>query len=340
MSLLKSDVSLRKNLVSVFILVIGLVLLIATVPTVHPQTASNVQLLSTTSYLSTSDGDLVVVGEIQNQGSTTVSNVLLQGQVYSSGSNPVAVGIGEPVVDLIAPQEKVPFLMDFSAASFTGGLGWNSVGVNHVDVVISAGNVTTEMPYTDVQIINSTSSLQNTSYMVTGYLQNLGNFTTNMTRVYARFYDSSHMLIALSQTDYLNPPYYLVSPGKTLPFAITLSDAPTTVIGNIQSYELLIQNTSVLPLPSNSTETPTPSGQASPTASSTQQLSSTVEPSPAINPTATSQPTASPTNTLEPGQIIISINTLIAIIAIVAAVIIIIVAAALLLRTRKRQPKE
>ena len=64
---------------------------------------------------------LIVYGEVQNQGSGIVSNVVLSGSVYSASGVDLQDGNGNAYAKFLVPQQKVPFEIDFNAPKTSDG---------------------------------------------------------------------------------------------------------------------------------------------------------------------------------------------------------------------------
>ncbi len=106
---------MKKILVSFLILLAVCSLSLTLVPGAHSQT-SNVKILSYSYYID-SAGYFDVVGEVQNTGSNTLSQVVLTGTVFSSDgtaqSNSYAqIGVERMSVNYLAPAADSAFLYD------------------------------------------------------------------------------------------------------------------------------------------------------------------------------------------------------------------------------------
>src|ERR1035437_8173838 len=99
---------MKKPVVYFLVLIAICSLTLTLVPIAHSQTEpTNVKVVSYSGY-SDSLGLLVVVGEVQNVGLSTVSSVILTGTASSSDGGQVDSNSQVYVTDLI-PNQKAPF---------------------------------------------------------------------------------------------------------------------------------------------------------------------------------------------------------------------------------------
>jgi hypothetical protein len=253
-------------------------------------------------------GDLVVVGEIQNVGTTNLGKTYVAGWAYI---NDTLVATTQHLVlgNNLKPNQKAPFYLDFTpTSSETGDLTW----VPYVTRVVAA---VTYVYNTDLDMYQgltatSDSSTSGGTFTVTGTVKNEGNENIGDVRVITTFYNSSGTVVSVNYTSVLSDS---LAPDATVSFtAVPTDNYPSD---EMASYAILVQST----IPQESTPTPTPTSTA-PAATST----------PTATATATTQPTQTPTENTQD-------NTLL--IAAIAAIVLIVLAVTILMLTKKRSKK-
>ena len=258
------------------------------VPAAFSQTSpTNVKILSYSWYID-SLGLLIVVGEVQNVGSSTVGSVVLAGTASSSDGGKVDSTTNAYVVDLV-PGQKAPFYWEFFDSSNENGGGWLHPDVSNLALSVYQADATANYQYPDLKITNDHSSIgtnRGTSatdknadygaYWVTGQIQNTGSQTATNIRLIGTFYNASGAVVGVG--GYINEVVTTsLSPSASATFKFGAFDLNQTGIVSekkITSYTLLIQiETPILqgtapaitPYPSQgpttgATSTPTPTG--------------------------------------------------------------------------------
>jgi hypothetical protein len=284
-----------------------------TVPSVGAET-TDITILNYSWYTAPNTsyyaGDLIVVGEIQNTGSSVIDFVALQGIAYTTDGEIQAGAYTSAYVENLLPQQKAPFYIDFSAQStLSGNLTWLPL-LDHIELRVIRANETDVRQYADLAVVANTSYVDNSGiYTVVGYLQNLGTQQTGKVWVVGTFYNASGATIATGYTNYLAN---YTAPNESLQFAVTPLDVTSAMSAQITGYSLLIQSKE----PEATTATPTPSASSSPTTSTS-------------SPSTSAQPTESP----EPQQATSS-STLVTAIAATAVVIVVILVVVLLIKKK------
>jgi hypothetical protein len=255
----------------------------------------DVKILSYSWYVypdATGYGDFIVVGEVQNQGTSILDHVAIQGIAYNSTS-PVASSGCTAFVEDILPQQKAPFYMDFTYLnSYSDNMIWDTK-VDHVDLRVVYANTTTAQMYQGLVITGNTSFpdlSQNGRITVNGTIKNIGNQSSGKLWVVTTFYNSTGTAIAVNYTNYLVQTS--LPPNGTVSFQASPMDY-NQLTSQITSYSLLIQN-------KEPTANPTPSPSPTPSPTLTLTPSPTATPTLAPTPTATSIPTSTPNPTLTP----------------------------------------
>ena len=202
--------------------------------------SENVEVLSYSWYIS-SYGTFIVVGEVQNVGPTNLNYIYLQGLVYSTDEEVQAYSYSAAFSAKILPQQKVPFIMYFTAEnSRTGDLSWISSGVDHVAFTVTIADETDEYQYPDLDIINDSYYIDsNGLFTITGSVRNTGNQDAGRLWVVATFYNSTGSVIAAGFSKFLTPDS--LSVGQTTSFTLTTTDSIPELASEITDYALLIQ---------------------------------------------------------------------------------------------------
>jgi hypothetical protein len=257
-------------------------------PKVKAQT-SEVQILSYSWYAAPTDttlseyaGDLVAVGEVQNVGNNTLSEVLVDG--FATNSSGTLVDSAEASIYALdlSPGQKAPFYLDFTPEnSLTGDQSWVPT-INNVTVRLSYIGTTNQTVYSGLTIPAASTSaiISGGAYTVTGIVQNTGTQTTGNVWVVATFYNASGTAIALNYTNYLTSS---LSPGSTVPFTVTPIDNTATLSSEISNYSLEVQ---YAPLTSSTSPSPNSTPNPNSTPSTSTSTIPTATPSPGVMSTA------------------------------------------------------
>jgi hypothetical protein len=289
-------------------------------PNVKADSTSEVNVVSYSWYLAPANtelaanaGDLIIIGEIQNVGSSTISNITVQGTAFSSSGQSLAITTAPAFVYDMLPGEKAPFYIDLTPQdSLTQDTTWISSASS---VLVSVTQVvdTTASQYSELSIPQGAIThilADNNTFTIVGYLSNNGTIAAQNIWLVTTFYNSAGKVIGLNFTNYLTPAILL--PNQSTSFLITPADNTVQLSNEIANYTLMID--------SNTTGSGHPpiyyliSGFVSPST------------------TPTSSPTKSPTT--QTGQL--STTSIIAIVVVVAVVAVVV--ALLLVRRRRNVP--
>ena len=238
-------------------------LCIASVPNVLGE-PTDIKILSYSWYVSpntsTNAGDLIVIGEVQNTGSSILEYVTVQGVAYATDGQAQAYAYSTAYVDHILPEQKAPFYMDFSStSSFSGNLSWIYLGIDHFVLSVISANEVTEQQYPDLAVVANTSYVDTDGiYAVVGYIQNTGINSTGKVWVVGTFYNASGAAILAGYSNFLTDS---LSPNSTVQFSVSPRDSIAQLTSQITSYSLLIQSQEPT---ADSTPTPTASQSSSP----------------------------------------------------------------------------
>ena len=318
---------MKKTFISLLVLFSICSLFLTLVPAVHSQTATdNIKIVSYSWYID-SLGFLVVVGEVQNVGSSTVGSVILAGAASSSDGGQVQSSTQAYVVDLI-PNQKAPFYWEFYDQSNQNGGYWVHPDVSNIDIFVYQAETTTSYLYPDVIVTSHQSSIGTNkgtgpndqtadygAYWVTGQIKNTGSQTATNIRVIGTFYNSSGAVVAVGGyiTEIVSTS---LAPSASASFKFGAFDLNQTDVASekkITDYSLLVQ-----------VESPILQGTA-----------------PSINPTeAPGQGTTNPTaNAGSPGSNPLDALSPNSIYAIVVVVVVIAIVAAFLILRKRSKPK-
>jgi len=228
----------KKVVISLFFISI-LSLLLTLTPNVIGQ-SENVQVLSYNWYIS-SRGTFIVVGEVQNVGPSNIKYIYLQGLVISPDEEVQAYSYNRAYSTEILPQQKVPFILYFTAeTSRTGDLSWISGGVDRVELAIITANETDDYQYPNLEIFNDSDYINsNGLFTVAGNVRNTGNQDSGKLWVVATFYNSTGSVIGVGFSNYLTPDS--LPPAQTSSFTLTTVDFNNELTNEISDYTLLIQ---------------------------------------------------------------------------------------------------
>lgn len=222
---------MKKSLAALF--PATLILLLLTLASASAQQAQAV-ILSYSSYTDTL-GYQHVVGEIQNVGSNTLSQVT----VNASLCDPTSTIQDYTMIDFLVPQQKSPFDL------------FENVTGNICGISVTGANVSDRLPYRDFELTSQSASLTET-YHVVGQVNNTGTSVAYAVEVVATYYDASGVVVQVGSS--LTTPTDLL-PGQSGYFDV-FSDDPA-MSARIATFSLQVQSASpVLPVPEYSLSAP------------------------------------------------------------------------------------
>ena len=208
----------------------------------------NVKILDYSYYID-SLGLIVVVGQVQNQGSNTVISVIITGSIVSRDGNDQSssytiIGVPPAEIAYLNPQQKAPFYMDFYPPQTSPDRTWNSIDIASVNLQVAQANATGKYQYPDLTITNKQSSIGSTTddkgvFWVNGNIQNTGSQTASNITVFGTFYNSTGATIAVGYGNTVAS----LSPSGSASFKLGAFDLNQTGIPaskKITDYSLLI----------------------------------------------------------------------------------------------------
>jgi hypothetical protein len=199
-----------------------------------------VQVLTYSSYTD-SVGYYHVVGEVQNVGSASLSQVTVAATLCDQSGHSTATIEDYIMIDLLVPQQKSPFDL---LENVTGTV----CGVSSVN-----STITDRLPYRDLQVSNQSAAPDAVGvYHVAGQLENTGSSEAKAVQVVGTFYDANGVVVQAGLA--ISTPSNL-SPGGSGYFDVS-SDDPT-MSARIANFSLQVQSASpVLPVPEYPAITP------------------------------------------------------------------------------------
>jgi hypothetical protein len=250
----------------------------------------NIKILNYSYYLD-SLGLIVVVGEVHNQGTNTLTSVILTVSIVSrdgiyQSSSYTMIGIPPAEVTYLNSQQKAPFYMEIYPPENSPDGTWTSIDIASVNLQIAQANATANYQYPDLTITSKQSSIGSSTddkgvFWVNGNIQNTGSQTASRITVFGTFYNSTGATVAVGYGNTVAS----LSPSGSASFKLGAFDLNQTGIPTskkITDYSLLIN-----------VQSPILQGTAP-------VIVPTASPSPIINPSQTSASTStsfSPTPT-------------------------------------------
>ncbi len=254
------------------------------------------------SYYYDNLGNIVVVGEIQNNGANIIDNVTVVGSLTVTDGDQATSGCLASATNIL-PGQKSSFYMEFNPQSI-GQSTWYGYQISNIELAIYDAPPTDKYQYQDVLITSQTPAPQDGVYWVNCVLKNTGSQTATNVMVFGTYYNSTGGVVATG--DIVNPIASL-APQATTTVKVPAFDLNQTLVPDsekISSFRMLVQ-----------VEAPLLTGAA-----------------PVINPSATPvnttpNPTSTPT---EDSTLMYAAVVVVALVAVAAAVFLV----------RRKKPKE
>jgi len=198
----------------------------------------NVRIVSYDYYFDSYDF-FVVVGEVQNVGSSVIDTVVLVVEAYApDGSIQIRYYVS-PSVKYLLPQQKAPFYMDV----YYDVMPQPEVGIGSVDFIIAEANVTDSYQYQNLEVKDASSIVTAEGvYWASGTVQNTGTQTSRDIQVFGTFYNAAGSVVATGYSGILSPAS--LGPSGTASFKVGALDFNQTWVPSsdkISSFSLLIQ---------------------------------------------------------------------------------------------------
>jgi hypothetical protein len=229
---------MKKTITCLLILLVASSLTLTIVPYASSQT-SNLQILDNYTFYPDSIGYLVVIGEIQNTGSSVVTNISIAGSIATD--QVAAQGSGVVYANYLLPGQKAPFYMDFIPEG-SGSASWSSLTKQDIQLTVYRAAQTSQYPYQDVAITSSEATPKaNGEYWVKAELQNNGTQTAKNVMVVATYFNSEGLPVA---TGYIDPPIASFEAGATKTVNVPAWDLNQTIVTSdkkIAAYSLQVE---------------------------------------------------------------------------------------------------
>ena len=204
-------------------------------PHVSAQT-SDIKVINYSYHIDWQSGMLIVVGEVQNTGSTTyqLGSPAISGSVYSPDGTDQADSPGQVYTVYMVPGQKMPFEIDFNSPKNSQDGTWWTASISNIVFTINPPTATTSYPYPDVKITSQSSTIDTTAtargtFWVNGELKNTGTQWAQHIFVIATFYNSTGQTVWFGYSDVLN-----VTVGNSIPFKLGAFDANMSTINQQQ----------------------------------------------------------------------------------------------------------
>ena len=216
-----------------------------------------------TQTIAVAPGDLIVVGEVRNIGTSVVGNVTVQGTALGANGQTLAITSSQAFVYYMAPGHKAPFYLDFTAqSSSTQDLSWVP-SVSHVIVTVTSVQDVGKSQYKDLSVDFDMNYTDDSGlYVVRGTIVNTGSTVVEDPWIVTTFYDASGTVVGLNYTNFLTT---TLSPNGGVLFFAVPADNDTQVTSKIAGYSFQIDSLTLTDTPTYSpTSTPTSSGSTLP----------------------------------------------------------------------------
>ncbi len=260
---------MRKTIMYLLLIIAVCSITLTLTPLVSSQ-KENIKILNY-SYHIDSSGILVAVGEVQNTGSTALSQIIISGTATPTYGAEVVSGDLAWANNLL-PGQKAPFLIEFKTNTTSSG-AWLA-GISEISVKVLMATTTTQYQYQGMTIAQHQASSASGSYTVSGQIKNTGTETASNVAVVATFFNAEGTPVAVGYSS----PITTMAPDGIDSFelyALGLNQTNASPANKIESYKLLVQVESPLKsgaLPSAPAEI---TGSISGTTDSTNNLNST-----------------------------------------------------------------
>jgi hypothetical protein len=192
---------------------------------------TSVTVLSHSSYVSP-NGHFVVLGEVKNTGNHAKDSVSLNVEVTSSDGLKIATGATSVYANNFLPEQKAPFYIDF------GKIDFNILSnISSFNISLANAPPTNYIQYPDLSLNVDSAGIANDAYVVEGSITNTGNQTANNIKIYATYYNTAGVVVAIGFVILKDP----LAPNTSTDFTVTEMDESIKLATKISSYSLLIQ---------------------------------------------------------------------------------------------------
>lgn len=163
-------------------------------------------------YYEDAAGYANVIGEVQNQGTTTTTFILLNVTFYDDFDTVLAAESSYTIVDILLPGEISPFeVSSFPLANLS--VAYYTIEGSYYD--------TEEVPYREFEITGLNEYMDFGWFFVSGTVENIGLINASFVNVVASFYDENDTLTTYDFY-YVDPD--VLEPGQRVSFEVTTYD--------------------------------------------------------------------------------------------------------------------
>jgi hypothetical protein len=201
--------------------------------------------------------DLMVVGEVQNTGSSPLQSVWVVANAYASNGTLLDTSQNSALGVDLGPGQKAPFYIDFDPdySTMQTDQSWVPSVVN-VTAQVYSTPATNQTQYSGLTISDVTGDNSSGVYTVSGTIQDTGSQGVSDMLVIGTFYNAAGSVVTLNYTDLGEG----VNPGGSVFFSMTPADLQGNLGSTITNYSVLINS-----IPVTATATPTPVQTTNPT---------------------------------------------------------------------------
>ena len=230
---------LKKTILFSILLLAVLSFSLALVPSVRSDPA-DVKIVSYSWYLDDA-GILWVVGEVQNTGTSIIRYVTLTATATQGDGAQTQPSTGQAWAKYLLPGQKAPFGFPIDNTN-TGSGAWAGIPVAKIDISVTQADDTPIYQYADLKITNTAYMIDsNSTYWVTGKIQNVGTQAVTGLTMVASFYNSSGVIIGAGN---LEADSMALAPSSETTFKVNAFDLNTTTVSSnrrIESYSVFAQ---------------------------------------------------------------------------------------------------
>ncbi|HSV49151.1 MAG TPA: hypothetical protein VLH35_02460 [Candidatus Acidoferrales bacterium] len=183
-------------------------------------------------------GYLVVIGEVQNTGSSVIKNIAIGGSVTEADGTQ-GTSATYAWADYLLPGQKAPFYLEFTPQGSSSD-PWDGVTASDVTLRVTTAPVATQYQYQGITITSQRDTpTASGEYWVTADLKNSGSVTATDVMVVATFYNSEGKPVAAG---YMEP--VDISAGASKTVKVPAFDLNQSIVSSdkvIRSWSLLVQ---------------------------------------------------------------------------------------------------
>ncbi len=231
---------MKKTITSALIILAVIALSSAILPGVQSQ-STNVKIVSYSWYIE--NGYLMVVGEVQNIGTSVLSSVNVKGTVYGADGSQSTSGSYPVWARFLAPQQKAPFVLTIDSQNSDTG-NWYGQAISKVEVTVDSAPISTRYLYSDLKVTGTTYTVNSQgTYLVNGQIENTGSQTAEGVTAVATFYNATGAVVGMGYTEALSN---ALAPSGKVSFQLSaLEENMSTVPESrrIESYTVIAEVT-------------------------------------------------------------------------------------------------